>query len=118
MFHMKKKIAVLALMIGMSMSQDVWAAPAAPTGLTAPMQAVSEMSLSLIWDRPVKGDDAVSYNIYMDGKLVGKTAQDVSSTAKQEIRPYNINKDYLQSTWQLGAVSRKDEHTWQKIAMR
>ena len=88
MFSTKKKIAALALVIGMSLSQDVWAAPAAPTGLTAPSQAVSESSLSLIWNRPAKGDDAVSYNIYMDGKLVGKTAQDVSSTAKQEIKDY------------------------------
>ncbi|SFA93994.1 glycoside hydrolase family 28 protein [Selenomonas ruminantium] len=88
MVHTKKKIAVLALAIGMSLSQVVWAAPAAPTGLTAPVQAVSATSLSLIWDRPARGDDAVSYNIYMDGKLVGKTAQDVSSTAKQEIRDF------------------------------
>jgi hypothetical protein len=39
-------------------------------------------------------------------------------TAKFEQLRYNIHKDYLQSTWQPGAVSRKDEHTWQKIAMR
>ena len=35
MFHAKKKIAALALVIGMSLSQGVWAAPSAPTGLTA-----------------------------------------------------------------------------------
>ena len=88
MLHTKKKIVALALVIGMSLSQEVWAAPAAPTGLTAPVQAVSETGLSLIWDRPAKGDEAVSYNIYMDGRLVGKTVQDVSSTAKREIRDF------------------------------
>ena len=35
MLHTKKKIVALALVIGMSLSQEVWAAPAAPTGLTA-----------------------------------------------------------------------------------
>ncbi len=39
-------------------------------------------------------------------------------TAKFEQLRYNIHKDYLQSTWRPEAVSRKDEHTWQKIAMR
>lgn len=88
MFINKKKVAALACVIGLSLSQGVWANPAAPTGLTAPGQAVTDNSLSLIWDRPAKDDEVVSYNVYMDGKLVAQTARDFSSEAKQEIRDF------------------------------
>jgi len=38
MFSTKKKIVALALVIGMSLSQGVWAAPSAPHGIKGLMK--------------------------------------------------------------------------------
>lgn len=96
MFINKKKIAALTCVIGLSLSQGGWANPTAPAELTAPGPAVSESSISLIWERPANGEDVVSYNVYMDGKLAAQTAKDFSSKAKKEIRDFYLTSPHGQ----------------------
>ncbi len=84
----KKRIAALTFAIGMAISQGVWANPAAPTGLEMPKTAITEDSMSLVWQRPDKKDEVVGYNVYMDGKLVAQTHKNIASQANQEIKDF------------------------------
>lgn len=87
-FVKMRKMAALACFVCMAVSQSVFAAPAAPTGLSVPELSVTEEGMTLIWERPEKNGDVAGYNVYMDGKLIAKTPDDVSSQAKREIRDY------------------------------
>ncbi len=74
----KKKIAALTGAICLSLSCSVFAAQA-PTGLQSPTLSTDQDSSWLCWDRPVKGDDAVYYNIYRDGVKIGSTKTPVKT---------------------------------------
>ena len=87
-FGKPKKIAALASLMCLALAQGVWAAPAAPTGLSVPTLSQTETGMTLIWERPAKGDDVVGYKVYMDDKLIAQTDKEFSSTAKREIRDY------------------------------
>lgn len=96
----KSKIAsALAAVICMACSSAM-ANPAAPTGLAIPELSQLENGLTLIWDRPADGDDVASYNVYMDGKLIGQTSKDFSTTAKQEMRDFYQQSPKAQKTLQ------------------
>lgn len=87
-FGKPKKIAALTGLLCLALAQTVWANPAAPTGLTVPGLSSTADGMTLIWERPTKGDDVAAYNVYMDDKLIAQTGSDFSSLAKQEIRDY------------------------------
>lgn len=72
MIFNKKKIAALTSAVCLSVMASAFAA-APPTGVVCPTLSTDTSSTWLAWDRPAKGDDAVYYNIYQNGTLVGST---------------------------------------------
>ena len=87
-FGSKKKQIMLMLTAYLALSGSVFAAPAAPTGLLTPELSTTADGMTLIWERPDKTKDIISYNVYMDGKLLAQTDHDFSSLAKKEIQDF------------------------------
>ena len=82
------KLAALVVSACMMLGSTAFAKPAAPTGLSVPGLTATENGMTLVWDRPAKGDDVIGYRVYMDGNLIAKTEQDLNSQAKQELRAF------------------------------
>ena len=95
-FGLMKKNMLLTAAVSLALSASVFAAPAAPTGLQAPELSVGTDGMTLIWERPAKTADIISYNIYMDGKLLAQTNQDFSSQAKKEIHDFYLKSPQAQ----------------------
>ena len=96
MHFLTKQNIFLTAAVSLALSASAFAAPAAPTGLQAPELSVGTDGMTLIWERPVKTDDIISYNIYMDGKLIAQTDHDFSSLAKKEIHDFYIKSPQAQ----------------------
>ncbi len=75
---MFKKILAAFAVLCFIMPCSLFAAQA-PEGLKPIFLSTNDTSTWLCWDRPVKGDDAVFYNIYQDGAKIGST-KDVINT--------------------------------------
>ena len=90
---MNKKITALTAAICLSLSASAFAAQA-PTGLQSPALSTDQDSTWLAWDRPAKGDDAVYYNIYQNGKMVGTTKTPIQTAGMQAMAKFQqANKD-------------------------
>lgn len=75
---MKKRITALTSAICLAVSASAFAAQA-PTGLQSPTLSTDSSSTWLAWNRPAKGDDAVYYNVYQNGKKIGSTQQPIDT---------------------------------------
>lgn len=64
-----------------------------PKDLKVPTLAYNENSLTLVWSKPDTYSNIVDYNVYMDGKLLGKASENSSLPAKNL-----INKFYSDTT--------------------
>ncbi len=91
--YMHKKVAALTAAICLAVSSGAFAAQA-PTGLVTPKLATDSDSTWLAWDRPAKGDDAVYYNVYQNGKKIGSTQTPIQTAGVQAMAKFqNENKD-------------------------
>lgn len=90
----KKRITLLTGAIGLAMSANVFAAQA-PTGLQSPTLSTDEDSTWLCWDRPAKGDDAVYYNIYQNGQLVGSTKTPMATVGTRAMQDFQSKNPEL-----------------------
>jgi len=111
-----KRLTALTGLLCLALVQTVWANPAAPTGLTVPGLSATEDGMTLIWERPTKGDDVVGYNVYMDDKLIARTGQDFSSIAQKEIRDYyNASpkaQKVLNHLYHVKGLTDSDKHSF------
>lgn len=96
MHFLTKQNIFLTAAVSLALSASAFAAPAAPTGLQAPELSVGTDGMTLIWERPAKTDDIISYNIYMDNRLIAQTNHDFSSQAKKEIHDFYIKSPQAQ----------------------
>lgn len=94
MFFNKKKIAALTSAVCLSVMASAFAA-APPTGVVCPTLSTDTTSTWLAWDRPAKGDDAVYYNIYQNGTLVGSTKTPVSTVGTDAMEKFRAENPDL-----------------------
>jgi len=73
----------------------VGAKNSAPTGLKVPALGYDSNSVWLFWERPAKGEQAVYYNIYANGDLIGTTKIPQKTVGTNHIQKFKTENSTL-----------------------
>ena len=96
----KLKDGILTAIALFALGSQALAAPQAPVNLQVPAIAAAEDTLTLLWQKPADYKVITGYHIYMDGKLIGDTQQEMNTPAAGEIRAFHQANPAAQNTMQ------------------
>jgi exo-poly-alpha-galacturonosidase len=89
--------------------------PAPPTAVRVPALAHDERSITVVWEKPAQHADIVDYEVYLDGRPIGRSSRNPGSPARAYIDRFYA---YPGSAQQVRAVMNTFTATGLKPATR